>query len=312
MDPFAMAGVLCEGAHPYLKPGGHIMRGAIKISRWRLRGVKVYLPGRRFPSISVTGAGCALDCAHCGGAYLRHMHPVPAPGEFYDFLAVLKRKGATGFLLSGGCDETGSVPLGPYLPSVRKARDVLGMKANVHIGLLGDGLVPALASAMPDAISVDIIGDEKVIEEVYGLEADPADYARAIETLLGDGLRVVPHITIGLNASKPSGEEEAIALLEGLRAPALIFNVLVPTKGTRFEGAPPVENARVLKLMSLARRRLAGTEIILGCMRQKGNAVLEVEVLRGAADGVVNPSRAALQKFNGKYETVEACCAVPL
>ncbi|MBI5000960.1 MAG: radical SAM protein [Euryarchaeota archaeon] len=273
--------------------------------------MKVYLPGRHFPSISVTGTGCALDCAHCGAAYLRHMLPAPEPGGFHDFLASLKRKGAGGFLLSGGCDDEGRVPLGPYLPGVRKAKDTLGLRANVHVGLLDEGMMPALVSAGPDAISVDIIGDEKVISDVYGLDADPADYARAIETLLGDGLRVVPHITIGLNASRPSGEEEAIGLLEGLGVPALIFNVLVPTKGTRFEGAPAVGNGRVLEMMSLARRRLPGTEIMLGCMRPKGNVGLEVEALRGAVDGIVNPSRAALQRCGARHETVEACCAIP-
>ena len=28
--------------------------------------------------VSVTGAACELDCAHCGGHYLRHMQPLEA------------------------------------------------------------------------------------------------------------------------------------------------------------------------------------------------------------------------------------------
>ena len=37
------------------------------------RELRFYYPKPRFPSVSITGASCALRCKHCGGHYLAGM-----------------------------------------------------------------------------------------------------------------------------------------------------------------------------------------------------------------------------------------------
>ncbi len=64
-----------------------------------------------FPTISVTGNSCALNCKHCGGKVLETMHPALSPQELIELGAKLKRNGAKGVLVSGGCLPDGSVPL---------------------------------------------------------------------------------------------------------------------------------------------------------------------------------------------------------
>ena len=56
-----------------------------------------------FPTISVTGKGCALNCRHCGGQVLETMYPVASSEELFNLCAKLKKEGALGCLLSGGC-----------------------------------------------------------------------------------------------------------------------------------------------------------------------------------------------------------------
>ena len=61
-----------------------------------------------FPTVSVTGASCALNCKHCGGKVLETMHPALSPEELFDLCSRLKRVGAVGCLVSGGCLPDGS------------------------------------------------------------------------------------------------------------------------------------------------------------------------------------------------------------
>src|SRR5574342_232636 len=62
-----------------------------------------------FPTISVTGNACALNCKHCGGKVLETMHPALSPDELFELGNKLKQKGALGCLVSGGCLPDGSV-----------------------------------------------------------------------------------------------------------------------------------------------------------------------------------------------------------
>ncbi|MEW5937534.1 MAG: radical SAM protein [Candidatus Thermoplasmatota archaeon] len=268
--------------------------------------LKIYRPGKKFPALSVTGYECALDCAHCGGRYLRHMIPAPPPADFQRFMERLKEQGAVGFLLSGGCDPMGRVPIGPYLTCLKEARH-LGLQTNVHTGVLDPGLPPLLCSAEPAAVSVDMVGSYAAIREVYGLLHSPADCARAVKELVEVGLNVVPHITVGLHGGQPSGEERALILLQDTGVRRLILNIFVPTKGTRYEDAPKISEARALEIIRSARRSLPGVEIILGCMRPRGAQDLH---LIGLVDGIVNPSRRAVEHLGGAREQC-TCCAIP-
>src|SRR5512138_3521678 len=64
-----------------------------------------------FPTVSVTGNSCALNCKHCGGKVLKTMHPAVSPKELLELGRKLVVEGAKGVLVSGGCQPDGSVPL---------------------------------------------------------------------------------------------------------------------------------------------------------------------------------------------------------
>jgi uncharacterized radical SAM superfamily protein len=271
-----------------------------------------YAPGREFPSVSVTGGACALDCAHCSGRYLAGMEPATDAEALWGFARGLAERGGIGLLVSGGCDASGHVPLEPFLATIKRIRGELGLRVNVHVGLCDDLFVKKLANVHPDAVSVDILGSDAAAREVFGLGGGAGAYWETYERLLAAGLNAVPHVTIGLAGDGESGELAAVERL-ARRAPArLVLNVLVPTKGTRY-GDRRVDPDRTLEIVKLARTRLPKTFIVLGCMRPRGWAGFEASAAGVGVDGIVNPSRAAVDAWKSSGKRVEkrkTCCAL--
>ncbi|PIU58625.1 radical SAM protein, partial [Candidatus Bathyarchaeota archaeon CG07_land_8_20_14_0_80_47_9] len=85
-----------------------------------------------FPTISVTGKGCGLKCKHCGGRVLETMYPAETPEKLFELCAQLKRNGALGCLISGGCLPDGTVPLAGFVEAIGKVKRELGLTVFVH------------------------------------------------------------------------------------------------------------------------------------------------------------------------------------
>jgi hypothetical protein len=246
----------------------------------------LFIRPRRTVAISVTGTACALDCAHCGRHYLAHMVPVErAPGDRWV-------RQATSLLISGGCDTAGRIPVREHLPIIRGLAP--GKRLNWHVGFITEDDVVAIAPLV-DAVSLDFVGDEATIREVYGLSVTVADYVATVRRLRAAGLRVVPHLTIGLRGGALGHEGPALDALADLDPEALVFLVLIPTPGTRYAGCspPPVEDAA--DILARARVRFPRTPLLLGCMRPGGDYRTRLDVLavRAGINGIVNPAPAA-------------------
>lgn len=272
----------------------------------------VYSPGKKFPSVSITGGGCGLSCKHCDGHYLGAMKPATSPAALFSLAKKMKAEGANGFLLSGGCDVRGRVPIEDFIPALGNIIAELGLLVNVHCGFADERTAKMLKDAGVHSVSVDIVGSDRVAREVFGVESRASDYLKSYRVLRGAGLYTVPHITIGLMGWENSAEEEAIESLAREPPQRLVLNLLIPTKGTAYEGTK-VDRERALAIFSVARRALPGTSIILGCMRPKGDPELERKLIGTGIDGIVNPSRAIVQELKTKcpLKTVELCCSIP-
>ncbi len=89
-----------------------------------------------FPTISVTGTACALNCRHCGGKVLETMRSALSPKELFELCTKLKRDGAQGCLISGGCMPDGSVPLDRFVGAIGRIKRELGLTVFVHTGVI--------------------------------------------------------------------------------------------------------------------------------------------------------------------------------
>jgi len=252
-------------------------------------------------SISVTGAECGLNCAHCGGRYLQHMQPIQSPDL----------RSAKSCLISGGCDRHGVVPLGAH------AREIAGLakdhRLNLHVGLMDASQLAQLQIPV-DVISMDIVGDRETALGVYGLDVTLDRYMAQLDALR-QVAPVVPHITIGLHAGQIRGEYAAIDALKERPTDRLVFIVLIPTPGTRYAACDPPPLEEVADVLAYARCVLPECRIYLGCMRPHGRYRQQLDVLavRAGVNAIVNPTRAGEQAVQAAGLSVirgDECCAL--
>jgi uncharacterized radical SAM superfamily protein len=277
------------------------------------RTVECFYPGKSFPSISVTGTACALDCKHCSGKYLDGMIPVLWPEDLIAVAEALAERGARGFLLSGGVDESGRVPLRRFLPAIREIKRTTDLKINAHVGLTPPGELGALVSSGIDAFSIDVYGSDETIREVLGLRAKAEDYFRMLEGLQRLGASVSPHICVGIDGGRLKGESAAIARLKAIGPSTLILISLIPTKGTEYSRVEPPGKEMMLSVVREARSTLPSTRIILGCMRSKAERSWEYDLIVEGLDGIVLPAPRTVEKLRAAGYSVRKrpeCCAM--
>ena len=252
--------------------------------------------------VSLTGSQCALRCAHCNAQYLQHMTPIEAAGE--------KAAGAPSYLISGGSDRSGKVPVTSHLDEV--ARLAAGGKLNWHVGFISEAEMDAIAPYV-DTISFDFVGDAQTIREVYGLDLTVDDYVREFR-LLQARFRVVPHLTIGLRGGELGHEWPALHHLQELGGfDTLVFLVLIPTAGTAYEGRQPPAVEHAADLIAEGRLLFPERLISLGCMRPHGEYRTQLDMLavRAGVNRIVSPARQAMklaERLGLQAERRTECC----
>ena len=264
--------------------------------------IKFVYPKRTVP-LSVTGCECALNCPHCRGHYLEHMKW--PEGEEED------PKNVDSYLVSGGCDLEGAVPLKNHLDLLKK----LSRKAKViaHTGLIKEEDV-ALISPYIYAASFNMIGEESTIREIYNLNKKTSDFIASYNALKSE-VKTFPHITIGLHHGVVLGEYNALDELSSHGPKALVFNVFIPTKDTEFQNFAPPDLEDVYDVISYAKKKMNGTELYLGCMRPGGSyrEKLDVFCVKSAMDRLVMPSKTARQlaeKMGHEITESQECCII--
>jgi lipoyl synthase len=280
-----------------------------KLARcWSLR--QAQFPDRRiifdYPVdtavVSLTGKQCALRCAHCNAKYLQHMIPIEVAGE--------KAAGAPSYLISGGSDRSGKVPVTSHLGEV--ARLAASGKLNWHVGFISEAEMDAIAPYV-DTVSFDFVGDDQTIQEVYGLDLTVDDYVREYR-LLQARFRVVPHLTIGLRGGDLGHEGPALQHLRELGGfDTLVFLVLIPTAGTAYAGRTPPAVEDAANLIAEGRLIFPDQWISLGCMRPHGEYRTQLDMLavRAGVNRIVSPARQAMklaEQLGLQAERRTECC----
>lgn len=250
-----------------------------------------------FPTISVTGKGCALNCKHCGGKVLETMRPARTPEELYKLCAKLKREGAVGCLISGGCLPDGSVPLEGFTEAIRRVKDDFGLTVFAHVGIVNLEKALGLREAGVDAALIDIIGDDETIREIYNLNVTVRDYENALWALNKSGLRFVPHVIVGLHYGRLKGEFHALQMISKYKPSALVIIAFMPIHGTLMEHVKPPEPLEIAKVLATARVMFPKTPIALGCMRPKGRHRAETDTLaiKAGVDAIAFPAEEAIK-----------------
>jgi uncharacterized radical SAM superfamily protein len=254
--------------------------------------------------ITLTGTDCSLNCAHCGGHYLKNMTPIQHTRQ-----SDLGKYSSC--LVSGGCDRSGKVPLGSSWQLLMKLKRE--RKMNLHVGLISAEEAARLPEVC-DVVSFDFVGDDDTIHEVYGLNKTVADYLECYR-ILRKHVQVLPHICIGLKGGEIKGEYQALELLQREAVDGLVFIVFSPTKNTRYADRTPPPLAEAVKIIATARKMFPDKPIHLGCMRPKGQYRVKLDfwAVKCGINKLVVPTsyaRQAAMDLGLKIFTGQECCVL--
>ena len=270
---------------------------------------------RRFLPVSVTGSACALSCDHCQAKVLEGMISVRADQDLFALARRLRAQGSEGLLVSGGSTRTGGVPLLPHLRHIPRIRSELGMKVIVHSGVVSPRLATALATAGVDGVMLDIIGANETLREVYHLDLTVADVENSLRLLSGEGLRIIPHIVLGLHYGSFLGEHAALEMLTRYPVSTLILVVLTPLTGTPMAHIPPPPADQVAEFFGTARLAAPTTPINLGCARPLGKVKSDLDqaAIDLGLNGIAYPADGAIGYARSRGLTprlFEYCCSL--
>jgi uncharacterized radical SAM superfamily protein len=268
-----------------------------------------------FVPISITGSACQLSCDHCRGKILEGMLSARDPRSLWTLGKRLSERGCRGLLITGGSLKDGRVPLIEFMPAIGRLKSELGLKIAVHTGLVDERLADELAGAEVDVAMVDIIGSEETVGNIYHLRASLSDFENTLEMLIKRGIRVSPHVVIGLHWGKIIGEKRALGIISSYGIYSLVLVILTPLHDTPMKGISPPRLEEVGELFAGARSHFPSTPILLGCARPPGGYKDKVErlALRMGLNGIAYPGekviklarRAGLKPIFSQY-----CCSL--
>jgi len=268
-----------------------------------------------FPTVSVTGTGCALNCKHCGGKVLSTMQSAITPDDLFGVCSEFKKSGAVGCLISGGCLSNGAVPLKPFIAVIARIKRELGLTVFVHTGIVDLETAVLLKQSEVDAVLIDVIGSQEIINKVYRLNITVNDYAKSLDALQTAGLNFVPHVLVGLNEfSNLEGEYAALQMISKTKPSAVVIIAFMPLRGTEMAHINPPQPHDIARVVASARVMFPKTPIVLGCMRPKGTIRIATDVLalKSGVDAIAFPSQQAInfaKTQNWDISISPYCCA---
>lgn len=245
-----------------------------------------------FPTISITGKDCALKCKHCGGVVLETMYSAKSSDELYRLCARMKKNGAQGCLVSGGCLPDGSVPVERFIDGIARVKHELGLTVIVHTGIINNSAAEALVGAGVDSALIDVVGSNETIREICKSDITTRDYLRSLRTLSESGISFVPHVIVGLHYGRLKGELHALQMIRKYKPSALVTIAFMPIRGTEMERVEPPKPSAIVKVLAAARTMFPDTPLVLGCMRPKGKHRVETDTLaiKAGVDAIAFPT----------------------
>jgi uncharacterized radical SAM superfamily protein len=255
-------------------------------------------PKACFPSISITGTACALQCKHCYGRVLDTMISATTPQELYSVCRDIKIQGGTGCLISGGCLSDGSIPLHRYFKTLQRIKQELELTVIVHTGIIDSPTAAQMSEAGVDAALIDIIGAQQTIEEIYNLEVTTENYRESLKALKAAKLPFIPHVIVGLHYGQLLGELDALHMIAEYKPSGIVVIALIPLPQTPLEKVNPPLAKDIAWVIAKARLMMPQTPIALGCMRPKGTHRVQTDILaiQAGVNAIAYPVQEAIEQ----------------
>ena len=263
----------------------------------------LFQPGDRFLPVSITGYRCWLLCEYCKGRWLRGMVPAETP-EKLEKLVERKAHRLTGILVSGGFTRDGRLPYKPFTRSLQRIRKRYPhLILSMHPGFIGSIREAELLAQLIDYADYEVPLTRRQLELMRLPWRTPEDYILDAAMASDAGLRIAPHILLGLPGAPLEEELENLELLLRHLKP----HVLVVLYYTEAES----DAAKAMHEIEVVVRRARGRvqSVALGCMRPLWLRRLDYRLLH-LFDRIASPSPSLARLLGVK--PLPYCCAVPL
>ncbi len=240
----------------------------------------------RFPSISISGAKCSLNCEHCRGHLLETMIPALTPKALWKTCQKVNENGGKGCLVSGGSTLRGDTPLLNFIPVLGRVKRELGLDIVVHTGIVYPETAIALGKAGIDGAMLDIIGSDETLRKIYHLDKTVDIFDTSMTLLEKAGVPIMPHVIAGLHYGQLKGEADAIRMIARHDPVSVIVVAFMPLDDTPMEKVTPSSPMDIARVILATRLAIPDKPVILGCARPLGDHRRETDRL--AIDAGVN------------------------
>jgi len=261
-----------------------------------------FIPGHYYPSLSVSGTRCELNCPYCKGKFLEGMPDVSDPKILMKVLETYYLQGARGFLLSGGFNKEGYLMINKeHLRVVRNFKKDHEVVISIHLGLAPRKLAEEAWESGIDFIDYEIPPSNSYIRVMKNIfNRDVEDYMKFLEYLNTLSREfAIPHIVLDSTLSTSKDEELIIWRLSTYKPPLIV--ALVEIRRT------PNNVERVHQALRIMRDLF--TEVSLGCMRSpQFKKYDEKWISEGLIDRVAVPDPELVRKA---LPIVMSCCSIP-
>ncbi len=269
-----------------------------------------------WPAVSITGGDCKLQCDHCKAKILEPMIAARTPEALWQVVTEIIAGGAGGMLLTGGSNHRNEVEYDAFYPVIRRIKDTHPeFRIAVHTALAGPQAARAMADAGIDVAMMDVIGAQDTITQVYHLRRNVADFERTLESLLATGMKVVPHIVIGLHYGRLLGEWTALEIIARHRPAALVLVVVMPFYAPAHRPFVTPDAGETGRFFMQARAALPDIPLLLGCARPGGQTrtLIDTYAVMAGMNGMAHPSEGVVElaaRLERRVRVTPACCSI--
>ena len=269
-----------------------------------------------WPAVSITGAECKLQCDHCKAKILEPMIPAHTPDELWRVVNEQVAGGAQGMLLTGGSNHRNEVEYDAYYGTIRRIKDQFPQfRIALHTALVSHDIARRMEDSGIDAAMMDVIGAQETITQVYHLKRTVDDFERSLEHLVASGMRVVPHIVLGLHYGRFLGEDNALEIVARHLPTALVLVVVMPFYAPQKRPFVTPDSHEVGRFFLRARQALPGLPILLGCARPPGRAKQEIDsyAVMAGLNGLAHPADGVVElaaRLMRDVRVTPACCSI--
>jgi len=129
------------------------------------------------------------------------------------------------------------------------------------------------------------------------------------------GIRLFPHVCVGLDFGKLGGELHALEMIRSIEPAAVVVTGLMPVAGTAMAGCRP-GFGDFIGIVCAAREQFPDTPVVLGCARSAGREreAMDIAAIDAGIDGIALPTPRAVRYAAASGFTINyygSCCGIP-